>query len=33
MIVAIWLFESMVYYAGMNMCEGPMVFVITECKD
>ena len=29
MIVAIWLFESMVYHAGMNMCEGPMVFIIT----
>ena len=33
MIVAIWLFESMVHRTGMNMCEGPMVFVITECKD
>ena len=33
MIVAIWLFESMVYRTVMNMCEGPMVFVITECKD
>ena len=32
-IVAVWLFECMMYPAGMNICEAPMIFVITECKD